>query len=76
MNIKELLEAKYAGTLSRESISNAYKTVWKNQVDNRDGDVIIDSGSTIEVKMIEDNQKEIENGHILSELFYLFSEFF
>jgi len=42
MNIKELLEAKYDGSLNRKSIVSAYKTVWKNLIDKRDGDVIID----------------------------------
>ena len=42
MNIKELLEAKYEGSLSRKNIVSAYKTVWKNLIDKQDGDVVID----------------------------------
>ena len=37
-----------------------------------DGDVIINSGSTIEVKMIKDNEKVREKGHILSEFLSLY----
>jgi hypothetical protein len=69
-------------TLYDEIISGDGRRIQKHDITSNtqvllDGDVIINSGSTIEVKMIKDNEKVREKGHILSEFLSLYkNEYF